>query len=177
MKRILLFSLACLMGLSTISAQKAQDKVEKKGFDEKQRIEQLTQRYIADFGLDEKQAAQFQQIYRDYRKEMGQAFRKYKPQKPVEGEQLSEEDIAKRIELGFEQIRVTTDIREHFYKEFQQVLKPSQIEKIFRDEHHGKMHKPDGKPGEQKCDKAKDGKADKHKGDKDKDGKKKEGKK
>lgn len=166
MKRIFLFSLSLLMASTAIFAQKKE--CDKKNFEEhaKQCLEHRTKKYIEEFQLDDKSAARFTDLFQAYNKDMFEIHKAHFPErqprpelkegeKPAEAPQLSEEEIEKFTVMHFAMERELIDLNERYFKDFREVLKPSQAAKVLHDARkpHDKMHK-----GECKGECKKDGK-------------------
>lgn len=140
MKRILMMTLVLMFMTGTITAQtpdanngeRAQK--EQKRPDGKAKSMEQAKAYVAEFRLDEQQAKQFTDLYHAYNKKLHAIHQLYRPERPVEREAQTDEQIEKRILDNFAQSRAILDVREQYYKEFRKILTPKQINKIFEDE-------------------------------------------
>ncbi len=105
--------------------------------------------------LDDKTAAKFTPVYKDYQKEMEEC--RIPPMKRPRNVEMTDDEIAKEIEQQFAQGRKVIDVKEKYYKKFKKILTMKQIRKIYRLErfnmrrvgremdkrqHHGKAFKP-----------------------------------
>jgi pyruvate/2-oxoglutarate dehydrogenase complex dihydrolipoamide acyltransferase (E2) component len=140
MKRILLMALVVLFTTGTMTAQAPKGKkseaarTEQKRPDGKAHAMEQAKAYVTEFGLNEQQAKQFTETYHAYNKKLHAIHLLYRPERPAEGETLTDEQIEQRILDNFAQSRAILDVREQYYKEFRKILTPSQINKIFEDE-------------------------------------------
>ena len=145
MKRIILLATLALFTTATITAQRAPrdhqpdsrpDSVQadKKRPDGKARLLQQTKHYVELFALDEKQAAEFTEIFHAYNKKLHAIRQQYRPERPQEGEELTDEQIEQRMINHFAQSRAILDVREEYYKEFRKVLTPKQVQVIYKEE-------------------------------------------
>jgi Spy/CpxP family protein refolding chaperone len=100
----------------------------------KQYIAQQISQYVSLFSLNEQQAQQFDALYKAYNKKMRAVHDLYQKEPVAEGTALTEEQVEQRILDNFAQSRAILDVREQYYKQFRQILTPSQINKIFEDE-------------------------------------------
>ena len=139
-KRILLMALVVLFTTGTMTAQAPKGKkseaarTEQKRPDGKAKAMEQAKAYVTEFGLNEQQAKQFTETYHAYNKKLHAIHQLYRPERPAEGETLTDEQIEKRILDHFALSRAILDVREQYYKEFRKILTPSQINKIFEDE-------------------------------------------
>ena len=140
MKRILLMALVVLITTGTMTAQAPKGKkgdglrTEQKRPDGKAHAMEQAKTYVTEFGLNEAQGKQFTDLYHAYNKKLHAIHQLYRPERPAEGETLTDEQIEKRILDNFAQSRAILDVREQYYKEFRKILTPKQINKIFEDE-------------------------------------------
>ena len=130
MKRMLLFMMALMLMLGTVSAQQSNANAQ----NGKERIEQQVRHYTAVFALNEAQAQQFTTLYREYCKKMRAIHDSYYQPRPSDGATLTDEQLEKRILDNFAQSRAILDVREQYYKQFRQILTPTQVNQIFEDE-------------------------------------------
>lgn len=128
MRKILFIALALLLTIS-ISAQQPANRQNGKA-----RIAQQISQYVSLFSLNEQQAQQFDALYKAYNKKMRAVHDLYQKEPVAEGTALTEEQVEQRILDNFAQSRAILDVREQYYKQFRQILTPSQINKIFEDE-------------------------------------------
>ena len=96
-------------------------------------VQQISQ-YVSLFSLNEQQAQQFDELYKAYNKKMRAVHDLYQKEPVAEGTALTEEQVEQRILDNFAQSRAILDVRELYYRQFRQILTPSQINKIFEDE-------------------------------------------
>ena len=146
MKRMIVLTMALMMTAAMVCAQPAQGKKSKpqpaeqeqaapakKGPGKKQLMGQA-KLYVQTFNLAGEDSAKFVNTFQAYNKQLRAIRLQYKPEKPAEGKELTEEQVEKRIINSFEQSRAILDTREQFYKEFRKILSPKQINRIFKDE-------------------------------------------
>ena len=100
----------------------------------KQYIAQQISQYVSLFSLNEQQAQQLDALYKAYNKKMRAVHDLYQKEPVAEGTAMTEEQVEQRIMDNFAQSRAILDVREQYYKQFRQILTPSQINKIFEDE-------------------------------------------
>jgi len=99
-----------------------------------QYIAQQISQYVTLFSLNEQQAQQFDALYKAYNKKMRAVHDLYQKEPMADGATPSEEQVEQRILDNFAQSRAILDVREQYYKQFRQILTPSQINRIFEDE-------------------------------------------
>lgn len=142
---MILLATIALFTTATITAQRApRDRqsdsrpdsvqVDKKRPDGKARLLQQAKHYVELFALDEKQAAEFTEIFHAYNKKLHAIRQQYRPERPQEGEELTDEQIEQRMLNHFAQSRAILDVREEYYKEFRKVLTPKQVQVIYKEE-------------------------------------------
>ena len=140
MKRILLMALVVLFTTGTMTAQAPKGKkgegarTEQKRPDGKAHAMEQAKAYVTEFGLNEEQGKQFTDMYHAYNMKLHAIHQLYRPERPAEGVEPTDEQVEKRILDNFAQSRAIIDVREQYYKEFRKVLTPKQINKIFEDE-------------------------------------------
>ena len=78
--------------------------------------------------LDDKTAAEFTSVYKDYQKEMKDCRL---PRMKKRGTEMTDDEIAKEIESEFAQGRKVIDVKEKYYKKFKKILTMKQIRKIY----------------------------------------------
>ncbi len=78
--------------------------------------------------LDDKTAAEFTPVYKDYQKEMKDCRL---PRMKKRGTEMTDDEIAKEIESEFAQGRKVIDVKEKYYKKFKKILTMKQIRKIY----------------------------------------------
>ena len=146
MKRMIVMTTAMAVTAAMVCAQPAQGKKSKpqpagqvqaasakKGPGKKQLMGQA-KLYVQTFNLAGEDSAKFVNTFQAYNNQLRANRLQYKPEKPAEGQELTEEQVEKRIINSFEQSRAILDTREQFYKEFRKILRPKQITRIFKDE-------------------------------------------
>ncbi len=129
MKRVILFLTAITFAFGSLMAQPQKGPKDKEGGHKMRAVE-----YAKQFELNAKDSAAFVTLFHDYNKSLHAIHEKYRLPRPEEGEQLTEEQIEKRTLDHFTMSRVILDTREAYYKKFREILKPSQVRKIFGDE-------------------------------------------
>lgn len=131
MKQLLII-LTCLFAEFCMLPSMAQK--EGKGFE--QHIAHTAQM----LSLDDATAERFYPVYKQYRQEMRQARQKYpriRPEKKQDGEgsaRLTDEQVKKNLDNSFALSQCILDIRVKYYKEFQKILTPRQIERLYEQE-------------------------------------------
>ena len=164
MKRMIVLTMALMMTAAMVCAQPAQGKKSKpqpagqeqaasakKGPGKKQLMGQA-KLYVQTFNLAGEDSAKFVNTFQAYNKQLRAIRLQYKQDKPAEGQEMTEEQVEKRMYDSFEQSRAILEAREHFYKEFRKILTPKQVSRIFKDE-QARRTKPQIKrpaPAEQK---------------------------
>ena len=148
MKRMIVMTMAMALTAAMVWAQPAQGKKskpqpagqeqaasadQKRPLGKKQLMGQA-KLYVQTFNLAGEDSAKFVNTFQAYNKQLRAIRLQYKPEKPAEGQELTEEQVEKRIINSFEQSRAILDTREHFYKEFRKILTPKQVSRIFKDE-------------------------------------------
>lgn len=146
MKRMIVMAIAMVITAAMAWAQPAQGKKSKpqpagqeqaapakKGPGKKQLMGQA-KLYVQAFNLAGEDSAKFVNTFHAYNKQLRAIHQQYKPEKPAEGQELTEEQVEKRIINSFKQSRAILDTRESFYKEFRKILTPKQVNRIFKDE-------------------------------------------
>ena len=146
MKRMIVLTMALRMTAAMVCAQPAQGKKSKpqlagqvqaasakKGPGKKQLMGQA-KLYVQTFNLAGEDSAKFVNTFQAYNKQLRAIRLQYKPEKPAEGQEMTEEQVEKRMYDSFEQSRAILETREHFYKEFRKILTPKQVSRIFKDE-------------------------------------------
>lgn len=116
--------------IATFAASPAM--AQKNGKGSQQRIAHMAQI----LQLDDATAATFYSVYGHYRQEMKAARQKYhriKPPKNQDGtpSRLTDEQVKRNIENSFDLSQSILDIRKKYYKEFQKILSPRQIERLY----------------------------------------------
>lgn len=129
MRKILFFITTLLLTLPLAAQQPASNRQQGKQY-----IAQQISQYVSLFSLNEQQAQQFDALYKAYNKKMRAVHDLYQKEPVAEGTALTEEQVEQRILDNFAQSRAILDVREQYYKQFRQILTPSQINKIFEDE-------------------------------------------
>ena len=74
--------------------------------------------------LDDKTAAEFTPVYKDYQKEMKDCRL---PRMKKRGTEMTDDEIAKEIESEFAQGRKVIDVKEKYYKKFKKILSCKKI--------------------------------------------------
>lgn len=146
MKRMIVLTMALMMTAAMVCAQPAQGKKSKpqpagqeqaasakKGPGKKQLMGQA-KLYVQTFNLAGEDSAKFVNTYQAYNKQLRAIRLQYKQEKPADGQEMTEEQVEKRMYDSFEQSRAILEAREHFYKEFRKILTPKQVSRIFKDE-------------------------------------------
>ena len=148
MKRMIVMTMALMMTAAMVCAQPAQGKKskpqpagqeqaasadQKRPLGKKQLVGQA-KLYVQNFKLAGEDSAQFVNTYQAYNKQLRAIRLQYKQEKPAEGQEMTEEQVEKRMYDSFEQSRAILEAREHFYKEFRKILTPKQVSRIFKDE-------------------------------------------
>ena len=129
MRKILFFITALLLAFPLTAQQPASNRQQGKQY-----IAQQISQYVSLFSLNEQQAQQFDALYKACNKKMRAVHDLYQKEPVAEGTAMTEEQVEQRILDNFAQSRAILDVREQFYKQFRQILTPSQINKIFEDE-------------------------------------------
>jgi len=129
MRKILFFITALLLAFPLTAQQPASNRQQGKQY-----IAQQISQYVSLFSLNEQQAQQFDALYKAYNKKMRAVHDLYQKEPVAEGTALTEDQVEQRILDNFAQSRAILDVREQYYKQFRQILTPSQINKIFEDE-------------------------------------------
>ena len=99
MKRILLMALVVLFTTGTMTAQAPKGKksdatrTEQKRPDGKAHAMEQAKTYMTEFGLNEAQGKQFTDLYHAYNKKLHAIHQLYRPERPAEGETLTDEQI------------------------------------------------------------------------------------
>lgn len=129
MRKIFILITALLLTLPLAAQQSASGRLQGRQY-----IAQQISQYVTLFSLNEQQAQQFDALYKAYNKKMRAIHDLYQKEPVAEGTVLTEEQVEQRILDNFAQSRAILDVREQYYKQFRQILTPSQINKIFEDE-------------------------------------------
>jgi Spy/CpxP family protein refolding chaperone len=129
MRKILFFITVLWFTLPLTAQQPASNRQQGKQY-----IAQQISQYVSLFSLNEQQAQQFDALYKAYNKKMRAVHDLYQKEPVAEGTALTEDQVEQRILDNFAQSRAILDVREQYYKQFRQILTPSQINKIFEDE-------------------------------------------
>ena len=133
-------ALVVLFTTGTMTAQAPKGKkgdglrTEQKRPDGKAHAMEQAKSYVTEFGLNEAQGKQFTDLYHAYNKKLHAIRQQYRPERPQEGEELTDEQIEQRIINHFAQSRAILDVREEYYKEFRKVLTPKQVQVIYKEE-------------------------------------------
>lgn len=132
---------ATLLCISNLPAQEANQEPQKKAPQRpttEERIAKQTEFMQQRLLLDEKTAAQFAPIYKEYLNELNQC----KPQleKPEQGKKLTDAEIEKRIESQFSMQKKRIETQEAYYNKLKKVLNAKQLEQIFRPNACGHKH-------------------------------------
>lgn len=128
MRKMIIIAMTLLMAISLHAQQPANRQ------QAMQRIEQQVRHYSEVFALSEEQVQQFGTLYKAYNKQMRAIHDQYRHERTAQVTTLTDEQIEQRILDNFAQSRAILDVREQYYKQFRQILTPSQINKIFEDE-------------------------------------------
>ena len=128
MRKILFIATALLLTLSLAAQQPTPGR--QQGM---QYIAQQISQYVSLFSLNEQQAQQFDALYKAYNKQMRAVHDLYQKEQAA-GTTLTEEQVEQRILDNFAQSRAILDVRERYYKQFRQILTPTQVNQIFEDE-------------------------------------------
>ena len=129
MRKIFILITALLLTLPLATQQSASGRQQGRQY-----IAQQISQYVSLFSLNEQQAQQFDALYKAYNKKMRAVHDLYQKEPVAEGTAMTEEQVEQRILDNFAQSRAILDVREQYYKQFRQILTPSQINKIFEDE-------------------------------------------
>ena len=129
MRKIFILITALLLTLPLATQQSASGRQQGRQY-----IAQQISQYVSLFSLNEQQAQQFDVLYKAYNKKMRAVHDLYQKEPVAEGTAMTEEQVEQRILDNFAQSRAILDVREQYYKQFRQILTPSQINKIFEDE-------------------------------------------
>ena len=129
MRKIFILITALLLTLPLATQQSASGRQQGRQY-----IAQQISQYVSLFSLNEQQAQQFDALYNAYNKKMRAVHDLYQKEPVAEGTAMTEEQVEQRILDNFAQSRAILDVREQYYKQFRQILTPSQINKIFEDE-------------------------------------------
>ncbi|MBE6275520.1 MAG: DUF3826 domain-containing protein [Bacteroides sp.] len=138
-KYFFMLLIACLMGAQSLSAQnKEAGKRPRKRMSIEQIVEMQSNKIVADLGLDDKTADKFKEVYKKYKTEMNDLWKKNMPKKPEvmpgqgQPKQMpTDAEVDKMMRDKFKMSRKMLDIREKYYDEFRKFLSPKQVEKIF----------------------------------------------
>ena len=163
-KYFFMLLVACFLGAQSLSAQnkEAGNRPRKR-----MSIEQLTERQAnklaEEMGLDDKTSARFKDVFRNYKMEMNDLWKKNMPKKPQaksdgnkKSPQLTDDEVDKMMRDKFKLSRKMLDVREKYYNEFRKFLNPKQVQKVYsqgemdRGKFHREMNRRAGmkKPGE-----------------------------
>ena len=103
-----------------------------------QRIDRQTTYIAGKLMLDDTKKAQFTSVYKKYLTEMQTCQKQWRTRYSRLGKKDSKEvtdkDIELRIEGRFAQAHKILDIRERYYNEFKKILKPRQIQEMYKAE-------------------------------------------
>lgn len=135
MRKIFILITALLLTLPLAAQQSASGRLQGRQY-----IAQQISQYVSLFSLNEQQAQQFDALYKAYNKKMRAVHDLYQKESVAEGTAMTEEQVEQRILDSFAQSRAILDVREQYYKQFRQILTPSQINKIFEDEKARRAH-------------------------------------
>lgn len=131
---ILLF--ACSMQ-TTVYAQKNEriQRVERKA---DARINRQTSYIASQLMLNDAESSRFKRLYTTYQIELRECQKQmranYGKREGKERKELTDAEITERIEKRFAQAHKILDIREKYYQEFKKILKPRQIQKMYKAE-------------------------------------------
>ena len=162
-KYFFMLLVACFLGAQNMSAQNNDlDRRPRKRMSIEQVAEMQANRMAESWGLDDKTSAKFKEVYKRYKTELDDLWRKNMPKKPDmkpgEGKRPApptDADVDKMMRDRFKLGRKMLDIRERYYDEFRKFLTPKQVEKIYdqgemdRGKFHREMNRRAGmkKPG------------------------------
>lgn len=127
MRQIIISAVAALMAILSVMPASAQN--QSKANQEEllaKRIEMLT----AELGLGEDSAAEFEQIYRAYRKDIRMVATNKKSR--VKPENITNENAIEYLQAKFMNNIAMTTVKQNYINEFLRVLTPVQIEKMYR---------------------------------------------
>lgn len=137
MKRIFLLVLAAALPLLCM-AQPRQPRPE--DMDEEQLVKMQTEDMVRCLNLEDGVKAQFEKVYSDFRREINSVAREmFRPARSQ-----SEEDIEKAILGNFDVSQKILDIRRKYYSKFREFMKPSQIQRMYRNERDAGHHMQEG---------------------------------
>ena len=141
-----LFSLVILMAACFMQTQAfAQDNNIRKA-DKLQKAQMMTEKFIvrqtdyvvSQMQLDESKKAGFTELYKKYATELRDSQKtwrsKFARRNKESRKDMSESEIEERIEGRFEHMQNILDIRKKYYGEFKKILKPSQIQQMYKAE-------------------------------------------
>ena len=161
MKTTRLFStliLAACLGCGSMMAQNAPQKVcpaktekaHKAKLTPEQRMDMQAARMGKQLMLDDSKLAQFTTLYKEYLT----ALKNCRPApedrsaEKVKKSERTDAQIQQDIEKGFEMRQKVLDTQKKYYNSFKKILNARQLEKVFRMDRPGQMHKRMGqKPG------------------------------
>lgn len=135
-KWYLMLIVACMAGTQVMNAQHQNGRRNpgNKRMTMEQIVSMQCNRIIQTLGLDDKTAAKFTDVYKDYMKEMDEARKMGMPKKTKEGKDFqvpTDDEVEKMMKDRFAQSRKILDIREKYYDKFRRFLSPKQVQKIY----------------------------------------------
>ena len=141
--KIIFALIMCLMvnNQFTLFAQNRVNGEKKKRPTPEQLMERQTNRMVHKLMLDDAVTAKFVPVYQNYLKELRECkdwkhFRQHEAKrkgiKPKRKLMLTDAEVEELIKGRFAQSRKLLDVREKYYNEFQKILSPKQISKIYR---------------------------------------------
>lgn len=157
-RKFFMIAVALLMGTQTMvwAQDKPKDKPERKPMDKEQMQAMQCNRIIRELALDDATAAQFESVYKNYMKELGEArgtacHEKGKKQAPSGSSEASQKpevkplptdaEVEQAMKDRFARERKVLDVREKYYDVFRKFLSPKQVQKVYG------MEAPRGKDG------------------------------
>ena len=151
-KYFFMLMVACFLGTQVMNAQneEGERKMGKRRMSMEQMVEMQSNKFVGEWGLDDKTADKFREVYKKYMAEMNDLRKKDMPKKPEakpeEGKAPTpptDAEVDKMMRERFAQSRKMLDIREKYYDEFRKFLAPKQVQKIFEQGqmNRGKFHK------------------------------------
>ena len=140
-KYFFVLMVACLMGVQMVNAQpNSENRRPRNRMNMEQVAEGQAKKFVNELGLDDKTAARFTDVYKQYMKELDDVRKEgfesmMKENRPDDAKgkrpEMTDEDIDKMMRNRFLQSRKTLDIREKYYDEFRKFLSPKQVQKIY----------------------------------------------
>ena len=134
--------MAAIFSCGNMLAQNAQAPNQKKKLTPEQRQEMQINRMQKSLMLDDETAAKFAPLYKEYLEALKACRTKMKQEKPQQRKaERTDAEIKKQLEERLAKQKKVVETKQTYLAKFEKILNARQLEKVFRMDRPGKMHK------------------------------------